>query len=144
MNLRDWVPSDSREHGRDAQDWGNPVEYPSPCWYSPFGGLSPSHCQGVGLSQSGASPPFSAGRKRVHAGGPQPIRGPPPSLGVESTVICYRDPYKLRCVSTSGSVLEFLWKQILQAGAVGSTDRLLGHLSSQGRRLPLGQSGRLL
>ena len=95
---------------------------------------------------------------------PQPIRGlstiqcgmkehacgrasanqrPPPSLGAESAVICYRDPYKLRCVSTSGSVLEFLSKQILQAGAVGSTDRLLGHLSSQGRRLPLGPSGRL-
>ena len=143
MNLHDWVPSDSRERGRDAQDWGNPVEYPSPCWYSPFGGLSPSCCQGVGLSQSGASPPFSAGRKRARVGGPQPIRGPP-SLGVESAVVCYRDPYKLRCVSTSGSVLEFLLKQILQAGAVGSTDQLLGHLSSQGRRLPLGQSGHLL
>ena len=75
-------------------------------------------------------------------GGPQPIRGPP-SLGVESTVICYQDPYKLRCVSTSGSVLEFLLKQILWAGAVSGTDRLLGHLSSQGRRLPLGLSGHL-
>ena len=62
----------------------------------------------------------------------------PPSLDVESTVICYRDPYKLRCISTSGSVLEFLLKQILQAGAVGSTDQLLGHLGAQGRRLPLG------
>ena len=68
----------------------------------------------------------------------------PPSLGAESAVVCYWDPYKLRCISASGSVLEFLLKQILQAGAVGSTDRLLGHLSSQGRRLPLGPSGRLL
>ena len=76
-------------------------------------------------------------------GGPQPIRGPP-SLSAESAVVCYWDPYKLRCVSASGSVLEFLLKQILQAGAVGSTDRLLGHLSSQGGRLPLGPSSRLL
>ena len=76
-------------------------------------------------------------------GGPQPIRSPP-SLGVESAVVCYWDPYKLRCVIASGSVLEFLLRQILQAGAVSSTDRLLGHLSSQGRRLPLGSSGRLL
>ena len=76
-------------------------------------------------------------------GGPQPIRGPP-SLGAESAVICYWDPYKLRCVSASGSVLEFLLKQLLRAGAVSSTDRLLGHLSSQGRRLPLGPSGHLL
>ena len=75
-------------------------------------------------------------------GGPQPIRGPP-LLGAGSTVICYWDPYKLRCASTSGSVLEFFLKQILQAGAVGGTDRLLGHLSSQGRRLPLGPSGHL-
>ena len=66
------------------------------------------------------------------------------SLGAESTVVCYQDPYKLRCARTSGSVLEFLLKQILRAGAVGGTDRLLGHLSSQGRRLPLGQSGHLL
>ena len=46
----------------------------------------------------------------------------PPSLGTESAVVCYWDPYKLRCISASGSVLEFLLKQILQAGAVGSTD----------------------
>ena len=142
MNLRDWVPSDSREHGRDAQDWGTPVEYPSPCWCSPFGGLSPSHCQGVGLSQSGASPPFSAGWERAHAGGPQPIRGPP-IIGCGERCCLLPGPYKLRCVSTSGSVLEFLLKQILRAGAVGGTDRLLGHLSSQGRRLPLGPSGHL-
>ena len=75
-------------------------------------------------------------------GGPQPIRGPL-LLGAESAVVCYWDPYKLRCVSASGSVLEFLLKQILQAGAVGSTDQLLGPLSSQGRRLPLGPSGHL-
>ena len=143
MNLRDWVPSDSKERRRDAQDWGTPVEYPSPCWYSPFGGLSPSRCQGVGLSQSGASRhSVRDERGRTREGLSQSEA--PPSLGVESTVVCYRDPYKLRCVSTSGSVLEFLLKQILQVGAVGSTDRLLGHLSSQGRRLPLGQSGHLL
>ena len=31
------------------------------------------------------------------------------------------DPYKLRCVSTSGSVLEFLLLQTLRTGAVGGT-----------------------
>ena len=31
------------------------------------------------------------------------------------------DPYKLRCASTSGSVLEFLLLRTLQTGAVGGT-----------------------
>ena len=31
------------------------------------------------------------------------------------------DPYKLRCASTSGSVLEFLLLRILRTGAVGGT-----------------------
>ena len=35
------------------------------------------------------------------------------------------DPYKLRCVSTSGSVLEFLLLQTLQTGAVGGTPTAL-------------------
>ena len=56
-------------------------------------------------------------------GGPQPIRGPLP-LGVESAVVCYC-PYKLRCVSASGSVLEFLLLRTLQTGAVGGTPTAL-------------------
>ena len=39
-----------------------PVEYLLPNWYWPFGSLSPSCQQGIGLSQSEASPPFSAER----------------------------------------------------------------------------------
>ena len=35
------------------------------------------------------------------------------------------DPYKLRCVSASGSVLEFLLLQTLQTGAVGGTPTAL-------------------
>ena len=35
------------------------------------------------------------------------------------------DPYKLRCMSASGSVLEYLWLQTLQAGAVGGTPTFL-------------------
>ena len=104
VNLRDWVPSDSRERGRDAQDWGNPVEYPSPCWYSPFGGLSPSRCQGVGLSQSGP-PRHSVRDERGHTWEGLSQSEAPPSLGAESAVVCYQDPYKLRCVSTSGAGL---------------------------------------
>ena len=37
------------------------VEHPLPDWYAPFGSLSPSRWQGTGLSQSEASPSFSAG-----------------------------------------------------------------------------------
>ena len=35
------------------------------------------------------------------------------------------DPYKLRCVSALGSVLEYLWLRTLQAGAVGGTPTAL-------------------
>ena len=35
------------------------------------------------------------------------------------------DPYKLRCVSASGSVLEFLLLRALQTGAVGGTPTAL-------------------
>ena len=37
------------------------VEYPLPDWYAPFGSLSPSRWQGMGLSQSKAFQPFSVG-----------------------------------------------------------------------------------
>ena len=55
--------------------------------------------RGEGLSQSEAFPP----------------------LGAESTSSAIGDPYKLRCTSTSGSVLEYLLYRTLRTGAVGGS-----------------------
>ena len=60
VNLRDGLPSDLRDRRRSTPGRDTPVEYPLPDRYPPSGKLSPSCCQGRGLSQSEASPPFSA------------------------------------------------------------------------------------
>ena len=143
MNLRDWIPSGSGESWVGCSDRCTPVEYPSPYWCAPFGSLSPSRWQGIGLGQSEAFLPFSAGRQRARARGPQPIRGLP-AIRCGECCRLLLSPLQIEVRKYLGVSLGFLLKQIPRAGAVGSTDRLLGHLSSQGRRLPLGPSGRLL
>ena len=124
MNLHDWLPSDSRDHRRDAQAgvlWlsihcligTDPLVVCCPLvdkeWASanqrPFchSVQNDRGCAREGLSQSEA-PHHWVWRVLSSATG---------------------DPYKLRCVSASGSVLEFLLLRTLQTDVVGGTPTAL-------------------
>ena len=119
MNLRDWLPSDSRDRRRDAQA--------GVLWWS-------IHCligtdplvvchPPVGKEQASANQmPFHHSvrddRGHVREGLSQSEAFLP--LGAESATAT-GDPYKLRCVGALGSVLEFLLLRTLQTGAVGGT-----------------------
>ena len=125
MNLHDWLPSDSRGVAGKVPGYG-------------ISRLS-IHCP------IGAHPPLSC-HPPVPRTRPQPIRGlaaiqcgniggacgrasanqrPSCSRVWRILLSASWDPYKLRCVSASESVLEYLWLRTLQADAVGSTPAAL-------------------
>ena len=96
------------------------MEYPLPDWYGPFGSLSPSRWQGTGLSQSGLSA-IQCGTIEGTCGRASANQRLPRHWVRRVLSSATGDPYKLRCVSASGSVLEFLLLWTLQTGAVGGT-----------------------
>ena len=99
MNLRDWLPSDSRDRRRDAQA--------GVLWWS-------IHCL-IGMDPLVVHHP-TIGKEQASA-------NQRPSCHWVRRVLSSAtgDPYKLRCVSALGSVLEFLLLRTLQTGAVGGT-----------------------
>ena len=124
MNLHDWLPSDSRDRRRDARTGVLQLSIHCPIGTDPLVVCHPlvnkerasanqrpfrhsvrndRGCAQEGLSQSEA-PHHRVWRVLLSATG---------------------DPYKLRCVSASGSVFEFLSLRTLQTGAVGGTPTAL-------------------
>ena len=67
----------------------------------PIRGLSAIQCRHVGRASTNQRPPHQWVQRALSS-----------AIG---------DPYKLRCASTSGSVLEYLLYRTLQTGAVGGT-----------------------
>ena len=124
MNLHDWLPSNLRDRRRDARAGVLWLSIHCPIGTDPLVVCRPlvdkerasanqrpfrhsarndRGCAWEGLSQSEA-PHHWVWRVLSSATG---------------------DPYKLRCVSASGSVLEFLLLRTLQTGAVGGTPTAL-------------------
>ena len=103
VNLCDWLPSDSRDRRRDAR----------------VGVLRPSiHCL-IGTDPLVVCCPL-VDKEQASA------NQRPPRHWVRRVLLSATgDPYKLRCVSASRSVLEFLLLQTLQTGAVGGTPTAL-------------------
>ena len=123
MNLCDWLPSDSRDRRRDAQA--------GVLWWSIHCliGMDPLVvcCPPIGKEQASANQrPFHHSvwddRGRVREGLSQSKAFHWVWRVLSSAT---GDPYKLRCVSASGSVLEFLLLRTLQTGAVGGTPTAL-------------------
>ena len=103
VDLRDWLPSDSRDRRRDAR--AGVLRLSIHCLI----GTDPLVvcCPLVDKEQASANQrPFHHWVRRVLSS----------ATG---------DPYKLRYISASGSVLEFLLLRTLQTGAVGGTPTAL-------------------
>ena len=103
MSLCDWLPSDSRDHRRDAQA--------GVLWSS-------IHCLIGTYPLVVCHPPVS---KEQASANQRPSHHWVQRVLSSAT----GDPYKLRCVSASGSVLEFLLLRTLQTDAVGGTPTAL-------------------
>ena len=104
VNLCDWLLSDSRDRRRDA--WAGVLQL-SIHYLIGTDPLVVCHPLADKEQASANQRPFhhSVWNNRGHMqeGLSQSEASPP--LGAESAVICYRDPYKLRCISALGSVL---------------------------------------
>ena len=125
MNLRDWLPSNSRDRRRDAQA--------GVLWWSIHRliGMDPLVvcCPPIGKEHASANQrPFchSVGDDRGHTHEKASANQRPSRHWVWRVLSSATgDPYKLRCVNASGSVLEFLLLRTLWAGAVGGTPTAL-------------------
>ena len=125
MDLCDWLPSYSRDHRRDAQAG---VLWSSIHCLIGTDPLVVCHPL-VDKEQASANQrPFrhsvrnNRGRTRGRASANQ---RPPHHWVWRVLSSATGDPYKLRCVSALGSVLEFLLLRTLQTGAVGGTPTAL-------------------
>ena len=124
MNLRDWLPSDSRDRRRGTQVGILRLSIHCLIGMHPLVSCHPL----VVKDEASANQRPCCHSVRNHRGthGRASANQRPSHLRVWRVLSsATRDPYKLRCVSTSGSVLEYLWLLTLQADAVGSTPTAL-------------------
>ena len=125
MNLRDWLPSNSGDRRQDARAGVLLLSIHCPIGTDPLVVCHPL----VNKEQASANQrPFRHSvwndRECVQEGLSQ--SEPPPHHWVQRVLSSATgDPYKLRCVSASGSVLEFLLLWTLQTGADGGTPTAL-------------------
>ena len=123
MNLRDWLPSDSRDRRQDARAGVLWLSIHCPIGTDPLVVCRPL----VDKERASANQrPFrhSVQNDRGHVREGLSQSEAPHHWVRRVLSSATGDPYKLRCVSASGSVLEFLL-QTLQTGAVGGTPTAL-------------------
>ena len=117
-NLRDWLPSDSRDRRRGTQVGILRLSIHCLIGMHPLVSCRPL----VVKDQASANQRSHHHSVWYHRGCMWQANQRPSHSRVQKVLSsATRDPYKLRCVSVSGSVLEYLWLWTLQADAVGGT-----------------------